>query len=318
MRLAALFIASLPLFAVEPVIERSQPSTIYALGDIHGDFERMSRLLRTGGVVDGHGAWAARDSVLIVTGDMIDKGPRGVEVLRYLAALRKTAPAQGGQVILLAGNHEAEFMAGPDTRKAADFLSDLKHWGITPADVIACKGDVGETMCSLPYAARIGDWFFSHAGNTAGRGIPQILEDLRGGLAAQGYTTKQLLGADSILEARLGEGKGEWIVVAGKSEHDVLASYAKALGVLHIVQGHQHNAIHFDDGVDRAAGEMFQRWGLLFLIDVGMSTDIGGSAGALLEIRTGTATAICPDGARTLLWSEKVKQETGRALCGSH
>jgi hypothetical protein len=285
------------------------------LGDIHGDFERMSRLLRTAGIVDASGVWAARDSILIVTGDMIDKGPRGVDVIRYLAALRKTAPEHGGEVILLAGNHEAEFLAGPDARKAADFLADLKDAGIKPEDVIACRGDVGETLCSLPFAARIGEWFFSHAGNTAGRGIQQILTDLRDGVAASGYATKQLLGPDSILEARLGEGKGEWIVVSGQTEHEVLATYAHALGVSHIVQGHQHNAIHFDDGVDRAAGEMFQRWGLLFLIDVGMSSDIGASAGALLEIRKDSATAICPDGARTLLWSEKANQNTGRALC---
>jgi hypothetical protein len=311
---AVLLFLFFPAFAVEPVIERSQPATIYALGDIHGDYDRMILLLRAAGVIGADDAWAARDSVLVVTGDMIDKGPRPLDVLRFLARLRNTAAEHRGEVILLAGNHEAEFLAGPDARKAADFLQDLKHAGIKPEDVIACRGDVGEALCSLPFAARVGEWFFCHAGNTAGRTIPRILADLRAGFAAERYATSELLGPDSILEARLGEGKG-WMAVPGKTERDVLASYVRALGVRHIVQGHQHNVVRFDDGVERRAGEMFQRWGLLFLIDVGMIGDIDDSPGALLEISPGAATAICPNGVRTLLWSDQKQPDTGRAVC---
>ena len=128
----------------------------------------------------------------------------------------------------------------------------------------------------------MGDWFFSHAGNTGGRTIRQISSEIEDG-------AYKFADPNSILEARLGEGK-EWFSPAGSKsgERQLLASYAAALGVKHMVQGHQHNNVRFEDGVERHTGEMFQRWGLLFLTDVGMSREVGDSQGALLKItRTG-------------------------------
>jgi hypothetical protein len=46
-------------------------------------------------------------------------------------------------------------------------------------------------------------------------------------------------------------------------EKDLLASFAKALGVRHMVMGHQPKDVPFEDGITRHAGEAFQRWGLL-------------------------------------------------------
>lgn len=72
----------------------------------------------------------------------------------------------------------------------------------------------------------------------------------------------------------------------------LLASYAAALGVKHMIQGHHHNDVKFADGAERHTGEMFQRWGLLFLIDVGMSREIGDSQGAALKITRERAVAV--------------------------
>ncbi len=158
-----------------PVIERPLPATLYAIGDIHGDYQRLVRLLIAAHIVPaaparpGDVEWRAGTATLVVTGDMIDKGPRPVDVLRLLIALRAAARQSRGEVILLAGNHEAEFLAGPDAKKAADFIADLKKSGYSPAQVAACQNDLGAFLCALPFAARVGDWFFSHAGNTDGR-----------------------------------------------------------------------------------------------------------------------------------------------------
>ncbi len=92
----------------------------------------------------------------VVTGDMIDKGPHSVAVLRLLMTLRATAPDSGGQAIVLSGNHEAEFLADPRADKAEDFIADLKKAGYAPEKVAACEGDIGEFLCSLlAYAARV-------------------------------------------------------------------------------------------------------------------------------------------------------------------
>ncbi len=303
------------------MVDRPNAATLYALGDIHGDYQRLVRLLVAAKIVPAAPAepsrigWSAGGATLVITGDMIDKGPRPMDVLLALAALQSAARRSGGEVILLAGNHEAEFLAGPDPKKAAQFIADLRSKGIAAADVAACGGDLGELLCSLPFAARVGDWFFSHAGNTAGRPFERVAADLRAGIARDGFASKALLAPDSLLEARLGE-ENTWFDAAGTTAGDekrLLASYAAALGVKHIVQGHQHNKIRFGDGVVRQAGEIFQRWGLLFLIDVGMSEGVGDSAGAVLRIEGPQAIAICADGAETPLWNAATNPDSGRA-----
>jgi hypothetical protein len=273
---------------------------LYALGDIHGDYDRLVTLLVAAHILEAppaspkDGRWSAGKATFVVTGDMIDKGPKPVDVLRILIALRADAPKSGGEVILLAGNHEAEFLAGPDAKKAADFIADLKKYNYSPAKVAACQTDLGEFLCWLPFAARVGDWFFSHGGNTAGRTILQISAAIERGVDKSGYGTKELTAPDSLLEARLGEGKQQWI--SSPDEHALLQAYANALGVKHMVQGHQHGEVQFADGVTRRAGQIFGRWGLLYLIDVGMSSGVDDSRGAILRITRGHVDAVYPDG----------------------
>lgn len=301
-----------------PVIERPAPAILYAIGDIHGDYQRLLRLLVAARIVPaaptqpGDVKWSAGPATLVVTGDMIDKGPRPVDVLRLMIALRAAARQSRGEVILLAGNHEAEFLAGPDAKKAADLIADLKKSGYSPAQTAACQNDLGGFLCTLPFAARVGDWFFSHAGNTDGRTLGQIAADIRSGVGRDGFATKQLTGPDSLLEAHLGEGN-TWFAARKGGERQLLASFAEALDAKHIVQGHQHGEVRFADGVERHSGEMFQRWGLLFLIDVGMSEGVDDSHGAALRVANGKAAAICPDGSETVLWEAAVNTDTGRA-----
>ncbi len=298
------------------VIERHAPATVYAIGDIHGDYARLVRLLVAARIIPAPPkpsdvAWNAGHSVLVVTGDMIDKGPRPVDLLRLLIALRIAARQAHGEVILLAGNHEAAFLAGADEKKA-DFIADLKKNGYMPSQVAACQGDLGQFLCSLPFAARVGDWFFAHAGNTGGRTIAQIAAEIRADVDQHGFGARQLTDPNSLLEARLGESNTWFVAPSAYAEQQLLASYAKALGVKHIVQGHQHNDVQFADGVSRNTGEMFQRWGLLFLIDVGMSEGVGDSYGAVLRIKDTGASAICADGARTVLWNDHANRDIGR------
>jgi hypothetical protein len=187
----------------------------------------------------------------------------------------------------------------------------------------ACKGEFGEFLCSLAFAARVGDWFFSHGGNSGGRTITDLAADLEGGVGREGFGSPQLIGDESILEARLnGEGRRPWIDAGlpAQSEKQLLTEYTMALGVEHVVEGHVPSPVTFTDGVQRGRGEMFQRFGLLFLIDTGMSEGVDDSGGAVLHIalhittRGGEqATAICPDGKKTLLWDSRANQDVGRA-----
>ena len=298
---------------------------IFAIGDAHSDFKRLARVMAAAGIIKSavenpeDARWRAGHAVLVTTGDMIDKGPRALDVLRLLMRVRTDARRAGGDVVILAGNHEAEFLADPAAPKGQEFAGQLKRARIDPAAVAACRGEFGEFLCSLSFAARVGDWFFSHGGNSGGRKFEDLAIDLETGVEREGFGTKQLIGDNSILEARLnGDGRTPWIDAGlpAESEDQLLAEYAAALGVSHIVEGHVPSAVAFADGVTRNPGEMFQRFGLLFLIDTGMSERVDDSGGAVLHItyRGGEqAAAICPDGKQTILWDSRTRQDLGRA-----
>jgi hypothetical protein len=292
------------------VTQIASAEEIFAIGDAHSDFNRLARAMVAARIIEAQPAnpedahWRAGHAVLITTGDMIDKGPRALDVLRLLMLLRTETRRAGGDVVILAGNHEAEFLADPTA-------------------VGACKGEIGEFLCSLSFAARVGDWFFAHGGNASGRTVEQLTTDLQGGVEHDGFRTKHLIGDDSILESRLnGEGRKRWIDAGmpDRGERELLADYARSLGVAHLVEGHVPSEVVFADGVKRNVGELFQRFGLLFLIDTGMSEGVDDSGGAVLYVTYQggeKATAICPDGTRTLLWDSVSKPDTGRAATRS-
>ncbi len=301
-------------------------SDIYAVGDIHGDYGRLAALLAGAGVITGlpaspdRPAWSAGASVLVFMGDLIDKGPNALAVLALVRALQVRAAGAGGRVVVLMGNHEAEFLARPNATKSEDFAAELSAAGLNPREVAECGVEVGRFLCSLPFAARVNDWFFSHAGNTDGRTFARLSSDLTAAVDHDGFASAQLIGPNSLLEARIGE-KGphghSWFDAGGSqmSADRLLAAYASALDVHHIVEGHHHGETHFPDGTMRRAGEMFNWHGKLFLIDTGMSREIDDSTGAILHIRYASqqAEAVCADGHRTLLWNAHQKGEAAKA-----
>ena len=91
------------IVSVDPAPSR----VVYALSDIHGGYDRMAALLAKNGVLAGvppspdRAEWAAGDAVLVVAGDLIDKGPQPVEVIDALRALEASAPRSGGLVVVL-------------------------------------------------------------------------------------------------------------------------------------------------------------------------------------------------------------------------
>ena len=263
------------------VVQVDTREDVYVVGDVHGDYERLMRVLIAAGIVARRPSspdlvdWQGQGGILVFTGDLIDKWKHSVDVITLVHALQIKAQAMGGRVIALMGNHEAEFLADSGEKKVRDFAAELVDEGLNPENIAHCQGDLGEFLCRLPFAVRVNDWFFSHAGNTNGRSLWQLASDLQYGVDQQGFETSQLVADDSILEARLGE--NPWFALEDTREQEVLTQYVEALGVAHLVQGHQPGKVVFSDGVQRKSGSMFQRYGLIFLVDVGMSQGVVGA-----------------------------------------
>ena len=70
---------------------------LYAVGDIHGELEKLERLLDTLAVAQG--------DRLVFLGDYVDRGPESAAVVSRLLALRREVDC-----VFLLGNHESMFL----------------------------------------------------------------------------------------------------------------------------------------------------------------------------------------------------------------
>ncbi len=280
-------------------LDAPEGAPIYAVSDVHGGYDRLVALLaRHGLIVASPPApeavrWRAGGATLVVVGDAFDKGPEGLEVLDLLRALEVDARAAGGAVVCTLGNHEAEFLADPENDKAAgaDGVDrEIRARGITPEAIASGQDPRGRWLRERPFAARVGRWFFAHAGDTHGRSVASLEQALRAAVNADDYRGAEVVGAGSILESR------GWYA----SDGGIALRYARAVGAEHIVFGHDPNALGARGRIAVAQG------GALLRIDCGMSPDVNDSAGALLRVRTEAgvevAESLAADGSVRELW----------------
>ena len=89
-----------------------EPSRVVAIGDVHGAYESMLRLLEGAGIADASGHWIGGAATLVQVGDLIDRGPDDRRVLELIMRLEEEADRAGGRVISLLGNHEVMNLHG--------------------------------------------------------------------------------------------------------------------------------------------------------------------------------------------------------------
>lgn len=98
--------------ALIPVAALSQPAPqrIVAIGDLHGDHDAWRAIAGAAGLVDAKGKWSGGNTTLVQMGDIVDRGPDSLKIIRDLMSLQREAPKRGGRIIVLLGNHEAMMM----------------------------------------------------------------------------------------------------------------------------------------------------------------------------------------------------------------
>ncbi len=280
-------------FASHPaVVDIDDADEIYALSDPHGGYATLGALLQANHLVTSFSAdpreankaeWTGGTAILVVAGDLIDKGPESLGVIDLLRSLEKQAPMHGGRVVVTLGNHEAEFLDDPKndkaTREGLDATGidrELDAQGIDPKDVAAAHDDAGRGawLRDLPFAVRIKKWFFAHGGNTHGDSLHDLEDKLEGGLDKHGWGDDDVTGSGSILEDQSWYGDPD--------KDDTGRKYADALGVEHIVFGH-------DPGAFGEHGKILaSKDGSLVKLDVDMGLHFSdaNTRGQLLHVKT--------------------------------
>jgi len=85
---------------------------IVAVGDLHGDYDQYINVLTMNGLVDEQLRWRGGKTHFVQLGDVVDRGPDSLRIIRHLMKLEKEAKRKGGRVHVLIGNHEAMNIQG--------------------------------------------------------------------------------------------------------------------------------------------------------------------------------------------------------------
>jgi serine/threonine protein phosphatase 1 len=152
---------------------------VYAVGDVHGRDDLLSRLHAL--IAEDAAAAAAVRKSLVHLGDYIDRGPSSRQVIERLAA----GPPSGFEAVFLKGNHDdflLRFLDGgavPDLWLMNGGLATLASYGIElglppvePADVDDLRRDLTrrlgpghlDFLRGLRPSHAVGDYLFVHAG----------------------------------------------------------------------------------------------------------------------------------------------------------
>lgn len=97
----------------EPVTISGMRSTSFdVIGDIHGEFHQLEALLGKLGYRNTRGAWQHPERTAVFVGDLIDRGPEQLAVLRAVRAMVDT-----GAAVCMMGNHEFNAIAWATVRE---------------------------------------------------------------------------------------------------------------------------------------------------------------------------------------------------------
>ncbi len=80
---------------------------IVAIGDLNAAYDALVEILRGTKLVNRQLDWVGGRAELVQMGDLFNRGDGAVQALKLLLRLRRQAPASGGRVTVLLGNHEA-------------------------------------------------------------------------------------------------------------------------------------------------------------------------------------------------------------------
>lgn len=263
-----------------PAARRPAAERVVALGDLHGDADALHAALRLAGAVDAQGRWSGGALVVVIVGDVLDRGDQEEALLDALARLGAEAAAAGGALLPLLGNHEL-MNAYADLRYVTeggvrDFPPELDfdpadpRWASIPpalrvrAAAFAPGASRARQLAGWNTVQVVGDTVFVHGGvleEHARAGLDSINCEIRRWLLKQGPLPLALVRSPSA---------PVWTRAFSMPDEAVdcarLGRVLQQLGVARMVVGHTPQP----KGISSACG------GKVWRIDVGLARHYGG------------------------------------------
>jgi predicted MPP superfamily phosphohydrolase len=174
MRAAALLLLSLALTGKDIYTTQAR---VVAVGDIHGDYDRLIEILKTAKLIDPMTLkWSGGNDHLVFTGDFIDRGPASRKVLDFVIALEPQAGKAGGEIHALVGNHEAMNLYGDlryvtqadyaafRTEKSVATAPDKPAGFVEHRKAFSPEGKYGKWIRKNNIVVKVNDTLFLHGG----------------------------------------------------------------------------------------------------------------------------------------------------------
>lgn len=271
---------------------------IVAIGDLHGDLGATRRALRTAGVIDDRDHWIGGSTVLVQTGDVLDRGDDERAILDLMGRLTEEASKAGGAVHALLGNHEIMNVQG-DLRyvtrggftsfepMAAGSTTDVTKFpehARARAAAFLPGGAYAVRLAKLDTIAMVGDTLFVHGG--------VLPSHLRYGIGRINREVKAWMRGDSpqLPSIMLSDTAPTWSRRFSEPDVDardcrVLASVLDKVKATRMVVGHTPQK----SGITSACEERVWR------IDIGLAAHYGGPPAQVLAIEGGKARVVRED-----------------------
>ena len=253
------------LFMVNVEAIPVESKTIIAVGDLHADLSSAKKTFAVAGITNGDGNWIVKDTIVVQTGDLTDRGPDGKPLLEWVQSLEGQARQHNSQFIILLGNHEVMNLQG-DWRyvSQADVASfgglESRKKAFTPG------GEWADWLSTKDAVLQIGDTVFVHGGVSRqfARPAETLSQEVR--LAMLGQGDRSILSEKGPLWYR-----GYWRQTETQACEEAQFVLAE-LKAKRMVMGH----------TTQRDGQIHSRCnGTLFAIDTGISRHYGEHPSAL-------------------------------------
>ncbi|KAI9293518.1 Metallo-dependent phosphatase [Neoconidiobolus thromboides FSU 785] len=267
----------------------SHKQRIIVVGDLHGDYNHLIKILRMTKVINHHYQWIGGNyTTLIQTGDVTDRGPDAKKLYNYFINLRSEAKTKGGLFIPLLGNHEIMNLA-----ENYKYVSekDISNFGSLNErkKALSKDGVIGQYLRNLTIAIKVRDTVFCHGGinlNWSTKKVDDLNKKARHHLLLD--NPKQL--RKRAIFTQKGDGP-LWYRGYSKESEDEMCP--KLTEVLNRLEAKRMVIGHTIQKKNRITARCNNR---IILIDVGISSYFRGGHLAALEITDEFTRAIYPNG----------------------
>ncbi|MGQ1911059.1 metallophosphoesterase [Marinifilum sp. RC60d5] len=178
--------------------EFKEVKKIIAIGDVHGEYDTMVKLLKNNAVIDEDLNWSWGDGHLVFIGDIFDRGDKVTECLYLIKKLQRQAKENKGRLHLLLGNHEVMVLMDDSRYVAPKYKQMCKKLMINYPRFFNSDTELGKWLRSLNSVVKINDLLFVHGGLSPdlvkrNLSLEKINKDIRESLNSTNEKTREEL-----------------------------------------------------------------------------------------------------------------------------